>query len=71
MPQEKTFFALTYPFSYTECCEMTENLENQFKGNDQIYFKRELLTYSFENRKVELLTISSLDKISSDHEDLI
>ena len=71
-----TYFAFCYPFSYTECQEKLDVLENKFKkvtpdhshGTD-IYFHRELLCKSLENRRIDLITVSSHLGISKEQEE--
>ena len=48
-----------------------ENLEIKFKLLKNVYFKRELLIYSLEDRRIELLTISSYRNISDKKEENI
>lgn len=43
-------------------------LEEKFKYNDEIYFHREILGYSIENRAIELLTISGTNKMTDEKE---
>ena len=71
-----TYFAFCYPFSYTECQEKLDVLENNHKtanpdgsqGTD-IYFHRELLCKSLENRRIDLITVSSHLGISKEQEE--
>ena len=63
-----TYFAFTFPFSYQESLELTDEIETRLTGQPNIYFNREILYYSLEGRPMELLTISSCDMITSDRE---
>jgi len=55
----EVFFAFTYPWSYEEDQNLIDQYEREFKDDSSIYFKRELLAFSRENRRIELLTITS------------
>ena len=54
------YIAFTYPFSYTETTEYFDKIGEKIKKNlsEYVYFHRELLTYSLEDRNVELITIT-------------
>lgn len=63
------FFAFCYPWSYTESQEQMESLDEEFehcktmnpeKPNypEDIYYHRELLCYSLDKLRVDLLTIT-------------
>ncbi|KAM3852805.1 cytosolic carboxypeptidase-like protein 5 isoform 4-T5 [Vipera latastei] len=63
-----TYFAFCYPYSYTECQDMLTQLDAHFTECrhlspssylDAIYYHRELLCYSLDKLRVELLTITS------------
>jgi len=62
-----TYFAFCYPWSYNECQEFLQNLEDKYSEtlqqsedpDEQIYFHRELLCYSPGQRRIDLITISS------------
>uniref|UniRef100_A0A8C5RLH3 tubulin-glutamate carboxypeptidase n=1 Tax=Laticauda laticaudata TaxID=8630 RepID=A0A8C5RLH3_LATLA len=63
-----TYFAFCYPFSYTECQDMLTQLDAHFAECrhlspssylDAIYYHRELLCYSLDKLRVDLLTITS------------
>jgi hypothetical protein len=45
-------------------------IEAKFKDVNNIYFHREILFYSLEGRKIEVVTITSRDGITSNREDL-
>ena len=62
---------MTYPFSYTDCQKLLDYYERKFQNHHYIYFKRELLGYSVEMRRVDLVTISSFENIDSVREDSI
>ncbi|KAL8184927.1 UNVERIFIED_CONTAM: hypothetical protein K2H54_032579 [Gekko kuhli] len=63
-----TYFAFCYPFSYTECQDMLAQLDAHFAECkhlspssllDTVYYHRELLCYSLDKLRVDLLTITS------------
>ncbi|XP_058020663.1 cytosolic carboxypeptidase-like protein 5 isoform X3 [Ahaetulla prasina] len=63
-----TYFAFCYPFSYTECQDMLTQLDAHFAEcrhlspssyMDAIYYHRELLCYSLDKLRVDLVTITS------------
>uniref|UniRef100_H9GDT2 tubulin-glutamate carboxypeptidase n=1 Tax=Anolis carolinensis TaxID=28377 RepID=H9GDT2_ANOCA len=62
-----TYFAFCYPFSYTECQEMLSPHLDQAWPNfsphsvslDSIYYHREVLCFSLDKLRVDLLTITS------------
>ncbi len=50
--------------------ELLENLDNNYKNIEKIYFHKTLLAYSKEKRKVEMLTISSKTNMEKETLDL-
>ena len=76
-----TYFAFCFPFSYTECQQMLNRLDQQFvpgqrEGStsplpppETIYYHRSLLCHSLEGRRVDLLTVSSHHGIMEEEED--
>lgn len=55
-----TYYAFTYPFTYTELQTMLENLDHKFPpGCSNLYYHRELLVYSLDRWRVDLVTVSS------------
>lgn len=55
-----TYYAFTYPFTYSELQTMLENLDSRFPpGCPNVYYHRELLVYSLDHWRVDLLTVSS------------
>ena len=50
---------------------MITKYEESFKVSKSIYFKRELLVESIEKRRIELLTITSYDGITEEHEEIL
>ncbi|KAM4867729.1 cytosolic carboxypeptidase-like protein 5 isoform 1-T1 [Thomomys bottae] len=71
-----TFFAFCYPFSYSDCQDLLSQLDQRFPVNhpthgsplDTIYYHRELLCYSLDGLRVDLLTISSCHGLQEDRE---
>lgn len=69
-----TYFAFTYPYTYTElqnnlsCLDMKYSISQNAPSWDDIYYVRECLTKSIENRRVDLITISSFYNISNERE---
>ncbi|XP_039743526.1 cytosolic carboxypeptidase-like protein 5 isoform X4 [Pteropus medius] len=71
-----TFFAFCYPFSYSDCQDLLNQLDQRFLENypthssplDTIYYHREILCYSLDGLRVDLLTISSCHGLREDRE---
>ena len=72
-PGQKVYFAFTYPYSYHDIQEKLTKIEKKIENPDfeHIYYHRELLGRSIENRNVELITLTSKQGITTEHEDLI
>lgn len=60
---EPFYLAMCFPYSYQEQQEYLASLEKRMTGLNSIYFKREHFTNSYEGRRVDLLTISSNDRM--------
>jgi len=82
---EKTYLALTYPYQYEELQDSLGEMDERFNGssrllqqsgkeNSHIYFHRETVIKSLENRNLDLLTITDLhgikDEVEENLEDL-
>jgi len=65
------YIAFTYPFSYEDCNQYFDNLQDKIQRNlsDQIYFHRELLVESLEERHVELITITGQNEKLKEREE--
>jgi cytosolic carboxypeptidase protein 5 len=72
-PNDRVYFAFTYPYSYVDIQNKLDKIDDHLKSPDYdyIYYHRELLGYSIENRRVDLITLSSKEGITKEHEDLI
>lgn len=53
------YFAYTYPYSYAESLNKTQNLLKRFEKSEDIYIHREVLFHSLEGREMELVTLTS------------
>ncbi|GFS80939.1 hypothetical protein NPIL_62511 [Nephila pilipes] len=83
LPSEQdsvTYFAFTYPFSYSEYQTMLDDIDNKIgsslyisKNNkppdNAVYYCRELLCHSLGGNKIELLTISSCKGLTMEREE--
>ncbi|XP_063882854.1 cytosolic carboxypeptidase-like protein 5 [Scylla paramamosain] len=55
-----THYAFTYPYTYSEVQTVLEGLDRRFPaGSPSLYYHRELLAYSLDHWRVDLLTVSS------------
>ncbi|XP_041951933.1 cytosolic carboxypeptidase-like protein 5 isoform X1 [Alosa sapidissima] len=73
-----TYFAFCYPFSYSECQDMLQQLDQRLLSTthslgpcspvDSVYYHRELLCHSLDGHRVDLLTVSSCHGIQEDRE---
>lgn len=54
-----TYFAYSYPYSFTEITQKLDEMQAQMINRKNVYFHRETLTYSYEGRKQEMVTVSS------------
>lgn len=72
---DKLSFAFTYPYTYSMVCADCDAIdahENNFSEAGSLFAQRELLTTSCDGRRIELLTISSVDGADlTQREDLI
>ncbi|XP_020299649.1 cytosolic carboxypeptidase-like protein 5 [Pseudomyrmex gracilis] len=69
-----TYFAFTYPFSYTDLQNYLKKVDARMgKGSviseDDIYYHRECAIKSLEGRRLDVLTISSYHNITQKRED--
>jgi cytosolic carboxypeptidase protein 5 len=64
-----TYFAFSTPFSYEESVEQMDSIQKKFAAQPNLYFARDTLCYSLEQRKMEVYTISSTDGILPEKEE--
>ncbi|XP_024879068.1 cytosolic carboxypeptidase-like protein 5 [Temnothorax curvispinosus] len=69
-----TYFAFTYPFSYTDLQNYLRRIDARMgkrsvMSADDIYYHRECAIKSLEDRRLDVLTISSYHNISTERED--
>lgn len=69
-----TYFAFTYPFSYTDLQNYLRRIDVRMEkrsvtSTDDIYYHRECAIKSLEDRRLDILTISSYHNISTERED--
>ena len=65
------YIAFTYPFSYEDCNQYFDNVQDKISRNlsDKIYFHRLLLVESLEERHVELITITGQNEKLEEREE--
>ncbi|KAM8726173.1 cytosolic carboxypeptidase-like protein 5 isoform 3-T4 [Acanthopagrus schlegelii] len=72
-----TYFSFCYPFSYTECQEMLQQLDKNFPNAaqlspssalDSVYYHRELLCNSLDGNRVDLLTVTNCSGMQEERE---
>lgn len=73
-PKAITYFAFTYPFSYTDLQNYLRRIDVRMDkrsviSTDDIYYHRECAIKSLEDRRLDILTISSYHNISTERED--
>ena len=58
------------PYSYDDLAHFIETMKikEHDKKNSRAYFHEETITYSYERRKIQLLTITSTNNIESKSE---
>lgn len=71
-PDETTYFAFSYPWSYQESQDKIDQIESLFASAPEknLYFHRETVYYSTEGRKMEMITISSKDGMLDEYEEV-
>ncbi|XP_034018660.1 cytosolic carboxypeptidase-like protein 5 isoform X2 [Thalassophryne amazonica] len=72
-----TYFSFSYPFSYTECQEMLQRLDDSYPNAAQlssssapasVYYHRELLCNSIDGNRVDLLTVTNCNGMQEERE---
>lgn len=69
-----TYFAFCYPHSYSESQRRLTKLDNRYKtlapseSTGGVYYYRELLSHSLEGRRIDLITITSWERITNERE---
>jgi hypothetical protein len=62
--QKGVYFAFTFPYTYSDSQRFLDQTEKSYALHPSIYLHRELLTYSPEGKRIDLLTITSHDSYS-------
>ncbi|XP_018553441.1 cytosolic carboxypeptidase-like protein 5 isoform X1 [Lates calcarifer] len=72
-----TYFSFCYPFSYSECQEMLQQLDESYPNATQlspssapgsVYYHRELLCHSLDGNRVDLLTVTNCSGMLEERE---
>ncbi|XP_061560196.1 cytosolic carboxypeptidase-like protein 5 isoform X2 [Phycodurus eques] len=72
-----TFFSFCFPFSYAECQEMLQCLDDSHcdatqlgsdSPTDDVYYRRELLCRSLDGNRVDLLTVTNCSGMRDERE---
>jgi cytosolic carboxypeptidase protein 5 len=69
--EQGVLFSFCYPWSYQKNQKFLECIESNFSKNMDLYYNREILSYSKEKRRLDLITISSTDNITNVRETLL
>ena len=65
--QERVHFAFCYPYSYAELqhqLQQYDQLYGQTKQEEGLYYHRECVMHSLDKRRIDLVTLSSMDGIT-------
>ena len=60
---ETHYFALFEPYSYQKLQQRLNYFEEKVQHSQNVYFHRELLCFSNEGRRVEMVTMTALENI--------
>ncbi|XP_037541026.1 cytosolic carboxypeptidase-like protein 5 [Nematolebias whitei] len=72
-----TYFSFCFPFSYTECQEMLQQLDESYpnavhlspsSASSTVYYHRELLCHSLDGKRVDLLTVTNCSGMKDERE---
>uniref|UniRef100_A0A3B4WSK0 Cytosolic carboxypeptidase-like protein 5 n=1 Tax=Seriola lalandi dorsalis TaxID=1841481 RepID=A0A3B4WSK0_SERLL len=68
-----TYFSFCYPFSYSECQEMLQQLDESYPNAAKlspisVYYHRELLCHSLDGNRVDLLTVTNCNGMHEERE---
>ncbi|XP_022593570.1 cytosolic carboxypeptidase-like protein 5 [Seriola dumerili] len=72
-----TYFSFCYPFSYSECQEMLQQLDESYpnaaklspiSAPGSVYYHRELLCHSLDGNRVDLLTVTNCNGMHEERE---
>ncbi|KAM9704624.1 cytosolic carboxypeptidase-like protein 5 isoform 2-T2 [Menidia menidia] len=72
-----TYFSFCYPFSYTECQELLQQLDQSHPNAAQlspsspsgtVYYHRELLCHSLDGNRVDLITVTNCSGMQDERE---
>uniref|UniRef100_A0A3B4AFZ5 Cytosolic carboxypeptidase-like protein 5 n=1 Tax=Periophthalmus magnuspinnatus TaxID=409849 RepID=A0A3B4AFZ5_9GOBI len=69
-----TFFSFCYPFSYSECQDMLQQLDDnyptaaQLSPSSSVYYHRELVCRSLDGNRVDLLTVTNCSGMMEERE---
>lgn len=62
------YFAMSFPFTFTDLQKSLEILDDKYSNHESVYYKRELLTNSYEGNRIDMLTITSHTKCTTQYE---
>lgn len=69
--EDATYFALSYPFSYQDSVQKFAELGEKYKSSTAVYFHSETAVHTIEGRAMQLITVSSFDKITAEREEVV